>query len=84
MFGMNKIFRQNIDIGWHLLKFQCRQQATANNEKNKTQIQHSYKIWNLVLIIQKKYGSTRKAKLASLTEGPDEIIHVYTNGNMQI
>lgn len=84
-FGMDMIFRQKIKIDWQLLKEQRRRQAIANNAKeNKTRIQHEYKVGDLVLIVEKSYERAKKAKLSSPTEGPYEILRVYTNGNVRI
>ncbi|KAL7484109.1 hypothetical protein ACHAW6_009750 [Cyclotella cf. meneghiniana] len=81
-FGMDMIFCQKIKVDWQLLKEKRRLQAIVNNDKeNRNRRQHEYKVGNLVLIVEPKYERTRKAKLSSPTNGPFEIIHVYTNGN---
>ena len=82
---MDMIFCQKIKIDWQLLKEQCRCQAIANNAKEiETRLQHEYKVGNLVLIVEKSYKRAKKAKLSSPTQGPYEIIWVYTNGNVCI
>lgn len=84
-FGMDMIFRQKIKVDWQLLKEQRQCQAIANNAKeNKTCLQHEYKVGDLVLIVEKSYERAKKAKLSSPTQGPYEIIRVYTNGNIRI
>jgi len=64
------IFCQNIKINWQLLKLQQCTQAIANYKKEtKKCIQHGYKVGNLVLIVDKSYEQTKKAKLSSTTHG---------------
>ena len=38
----------------------------------------------MVLIVEKSYERAKKSKLSSPTEGPYEVIRVYTNGNVRI
>ncbi|KAL7475178.1 hypothetical protein ACHAW6_001105, partial [Cyclotella cf. meneghiniana] len=81
-FGMDMIFRQKAKIDWALIKKQRREQSAANNRKeNRGRREHTYKVGDLVLIVEKPYERTRKGKLSSPTEGPYEIIQVYANGN---
>ena len=84
-FGMDMIFRQKIKVDWQLLKEQRRIQAIANNKKeNKHRIHHDYKVGDFVLIIDKSYERAKKSKLSSPTQGPYEIIKIYSNGNVRI
>ena len=82
---MDTIFRQKALIDWQKLKELRRQQAVANNRKeNKSRIPHQYSIGDMVLIVEKSYERAKKSKLSSPTEGPYEVIRVYTNGNVRI
>ena len=81
---MDMIFRQKAKIDWALIKKQRREQSAANNKKeNRGRREHTYKVGDLVLIVEKPYERTRKGKLSSPTEGPYEIIRVYANGNVR-
>lgn len=58
-------------------------QAIANNKKeSKNQLQHDYKVGDLVLIGQESYECKRKAKLSTTTEGTFTIIHTKLNRNV--
>jgi hypothetical protein len=82
---MDMIMRLRCNIDWHLLKERRRRQGIANNEKeNKNRLIHQYNVGDLVLIMDKPYEPAKKAKLSSPTEGPYEILRVYTNGNVRI
>ena len=79
------IFRPKVKVGWQSLKEKCRLQAIANNDKeNYIRISDKYKVGALVLIVDKSYELTRKAKLASPTQGSFEILKVYKNGKVRI
>ena len=55
-----------------------------NNKENCLQTNCKHKVGDLVLIVDKAYKHTRKAKLTSPTPGPFEILRVYNNENVQI
>ncbi len=49
-------FHQQIHIYWLALKEKCQKQSMANNAKeNKKQLEHTYKVNDLVLILKKPY-----------------------------
>jgi hypothetical protein len=57
----------------------------VNNEKeNKNCLIHQYNVGDLVVIVDKLYERDKKAKLSLPTEGPYEVLRVYTNGNVRI
>jgi hypothetical protein len=84
-FGMDMIMRLRCNIDWQLLKEKRRRQGIANNDKkNRNCLIHQYNVGDLVLIVDKSYERAKKAKLSSPTEGPYEVLWVYTNGNVRI
>ena len=85
IFGVDMIFCQKIKIDWALLKkWQCDQALTNNKKDNRTGRTHTYKVGDLVLIVEKAYEQARTGKLSSPTEGPYQILAVYDNGNVLI
>ena len=84
-FGMDMIMRLNIKINWALLKEKCRCMEVANNTKeNRGRLIHQYNVGDLVLIVEKPYERAKKPKLSSPTEGPYEVLRIYSNGNVRI
>ncbi|KAL7474511.1 hypothetical protein ACHAW6_000485, partial [Cyclotella cf. meneghiniana] len=80
-FGMDMIFRQKAKIDWALIKKQRHERSEANNKKeNHGRCEHTYKVGDLLLIVEKPYERMRKGKLSSPTEGPYKILQVYVNG----
>ena len=74
-----------VKVDWQLLKEKRRLQATVNNDKeNRNHKKHEYKVGDLVFLVEPKYERSKKAKLASPTKGPFEIIRHYNNGNVRI
>ena len=56
IFGVNMIFCQKVKIDWALLKKQRRDRVLTNNKKeNETGRDHTYRVGNLVLIMEKTY-----------------------------
>lgn len=85
VFGTDKIFCPTDNVDWQLTKEKCRTQRLKNNhEENKTQITHEYKIGYLALMMEKGYIRAKKSKLSIPTEGPDEILQIFMNGNVHI
>jgi hypothetical protein len=63
------------------------EKSMAKNEKeNKTQLEHTYKVNDLVLILKKPYEMDKVAKISSPTynEGPYRILEVFNNGTVKI
>ena len=84
-FGMDMIMRLYIKINWTMLKEQRHRMGVANNAKeNKGRLLHQYNVGDLVLIVEKPYERAKKSKLSSPTEGPCNVLRVYTNGNVRI
>jgi hypothetical protein len=69
------------------LKTKCQKQSMTNNEKeNKKQLEHTYKVNDLVLILKKPYEMDKVAKISSPTynKGPYRILEVFNNGTVKI
>jgi hypothetical protein len=82
---MDMIMRLKCSVDWQLLKEKRRCQGIANNAKeNKNCLVHQYNVGDLVLLVDKFYEQAKKAKLSSPTEGPCEVLRVYTKGNVHI
>jgi hypothetical protein len=58
----------------------------VNAEDNKKQLEHTYKINNLVLILKKSYEMDKTAKISSPTYNkcPEGILEVFNNGTVKI
>jgi hypothetical protein len=85
--GVYMIFHQQIHIDWLALKAKCQKQSMANNEKeNKKQLEHTYKVNDLVLILKKPYEMDKAAKISLPTynKGPYRILEVFNNGTVKI
>ena len=70
-------------MDWEYLKDKCRKSSRiANERENKSRIEKVYKKGYKVLIVLDRMD--RRAKLNSSTEGPCEVIKIYTNGTIKI
>jgi hypothetical protein len=64
-YRVDMFFCQQIHIDWLALKAKCQKQSMANNEKeNKKQLEHTYKVNDLVLILKKPYEMDKAAKIS--------------------
>ncbi len=80
-------FCQQIHIDWLALKAKRQKQSMANNAgENKKQLEHTYKVNDLVLILKKPYEMNKAAKISLPTynEGPYTILEVFNNGTVKI
>jgi hypothetical protein len=86
-YGVDIICCQQIHINWLELKAKCQKQSIANNAKeNKKQLEHTYKVNNLVLILKKSYEMVKVAKISlpTYSKGPFRILEVFYNGAVKI
>ena len=82
-FGHDMIVQTKIIMEWEHLKDKPRKSSRiANDRENKVRIEKFYKKGDKVLIVLDRMD--RGAKLNYPTEGPYEIVKVYTNGTIKI
>jgi hypothetical protein len=86
-YGVDMLFCQQIHIDWLELKPKRQKQSMANNEKkNKKQLEHTYKVNDLVLILKKSDEMDKTAKISSPTynKDPYRILDIFNNGTVKI
>jgi hypothetical protein len=86
-YRVDMFFCQQIHINWLALKAKCQKQFMANNEKeNRKQLEHTYKVNDLVLILKKPYkmDKAEKISLPTYNKGLYRILEVFNNGTVKI
>ena len=79
------IFRQKVIVDWEREKQRRIKQAEANNKReNSRRIAHNYEVGQMVLLVVPKNERAKQPKISSGTEGPFEILKVFSNGTLEI
>ena len=72
-----------ITPNWEIIKEKRRRAVVKiNTRENSTRVAHTYKVGQLILIVQNEDDVT--GKLHHPTEGPYKILKVYRNGTLKI
>ena len=83
VFNRDMIMQNKIFVDWAKIN-DAKQRASimANKRENSVRLQHNYKKGNYVLLFSDRIDTSRK--INSPTEGPYEILKVYSNGTIRI